>query len=190
VGSARSQGVELVLNADLNQWIEGLKFNLTGNYIDARYTDYVNATCTYGVSPPLGTCVNGWLNPPANTIPFNGKGLQFGGVPAWAGTMELNYTRVVMDGLKLDLNVSADMQGKSWIDAGVYNPNTGIQPANTKINFRVGLGGEDDEWNVAVIGRNVFNVLTTSAGVYSFPPFAVWAIDETQSYQVQASVKF
>jgi iron complex outermembrane receptor protein len=193
---AESKGVELVMNANLDQWIDGLSFGLTGNYIDNHYTDSPGASCTFASTLPAnGGCgLNPLLAGTFTTGPnagqlFNAKGLRFGALPAWQGTMQLNYVHPIMDGLKVELNLTADMQSSYWDDAGVMDPRYGIQNGNTKLHFRVALGDENDRWSVALIGRNVTDVLTTSAGVYAIAPARIYAIDEGRSISIQGTVK-
>jgi iron complex outermembrane receptor protein len=162
---AESKGVELTLDADLGDWVDGLSVSFAGAYDYARYTDYPGATCTYAAT--LAGCASGYLDPPANTIPFNGKGTALSDLPDWSSTLTARYTHLLIDALKFGGTVSADMKSHMWTDYGVYNPNIGYQPGTTKINFRVTLGAPDDAWTVSLVGTNIFNVLTTE-GVYNF----------------------
>jgi iron complex outermembrane receptor protein len=165
---------------------------MTGAYTDNRFTDYPNAPCTFAVSPGVppagngGTCATGFITP---GVPFNGAGLSTNGGPQWTSSLNLNYTRDLNDWLKLSSSIGADSQSHTWIDGGPYNPFYGLQPSYTKVNLRVALGAPDDKWTIALIGNNIFDVMSTS-GTFTFPPSQVYVIDEGRRWTIQGSVKF
>ena len=190
-GEAESKGVELVMNAALDQWIEGLTFGLTGSYIDARYIDYAGATCTAASELAAnGRCINGFYTMgPQTGQPFNAAGLPLRYLPAWQGTASFNYTRSILDELKLEVNLSADMQSSYIMDTGAYDPLYGRQNGNTKLHFRLAVGDQNDAWSVAVIGRNVNDVLTTSPGAIPIVSRRIYGIDEGRSISIQGTIK-
>lgn len=179
-GAAQSQGVEFVGAADWGAF----RIDVSGAYNDAKYTDYPGAACTQ--AQINAGCVNG-------VTPVNGAGRSFAFVPKWSGHVQATYTTPITEGLELTLQGGAYLASEYFVDSGTYNPFWGLQEDFAKIDVRAELANIDNRWSVAVIGKNIFDEITSS-GVYPWtfntPALAVYTIDEPSSWAVQVQMNF
>ena len=65
-------------------------------------------------------------------------------------------------------NVSANYQSRSFFQPDMSPLNS--QPAFTKYDARLAVGREDGRWELALVGRNLTNKVTTSQG-FNTPVF-------------------
>ena len=179
-GAARSQGVEVVAAADFDR----LRFDFTGAYNDAKFTDYPGAACTQ--AQINAGCVNG-------VTPVNAKGRTFAFVPKWSGRAQATYEHPINDKLKASATAAVYFASTYFVDSGTFNPIIGLQNPQQKVDLRFELSDVDDRWSIALIGKNVGDEITSS-GVYAWPfatpPLNVYTIDEPSSWSIQGRVKF
>ncbi len=129
----------------------GFRLDLAGAYLDSTYDDFRNASCWFGQTAAQG-CVGGVQD-------LTGAPTQF--APEWSGNLALGWERQVGT-LTLRARVEADLTTRYFIPSD-NDPNV-VQGGFTKYHARVGVAGADDRWEVALIGRNLSDKLTTSWG--------------------------
>jgi iron complex outermembrane receptor protein len=142
-------------------------------FIDFEYTDFKNSQCYFGQVDNIGVAGDGVCD-------ATGKRREF--TPEIQGNIGVDYTIDFSGGMKLvstlDFVYSSDYLTTPSLDPKFE------QDAFTKINARIALSGNDDLWEVALIGKNltdesivtyanglpVASTLTsnTSSGYYAF----------------------
>lgn len=179
-GAARSTGVEVVAAADFDR----LRFDFTGAYNDAQFTDYPGAACTQAQIE--AGCVNG-------VTPVNAAGRRFAFVPEWSGRAQAAYEQPIGERLNATFTAAAYVSSEYFVDSGTFNPRIGIQDPYAKVDLRAELSDVDGRWSVALIGKNVTDEITSS-GVYPWPfatpPLNVYTIDEPSSWAIQGRISF
>lgn len=143
--AATSKGVEVETN-----WrpTGHLSFGGSVAYLDAKYDDYPGAACVYNAPPTCASATN------------NLAGYRLTRAPEWKGTAYVEVKHDLTDDLTLTARLSADYTGRSYYQADL-NP-LNAQPAYTKLNARIGVRSESQDWEVAVIGSNLTNEVVFS----------------------------
>lgn len=112
-------------------------------FIDFEYTDFKNAQCYFGQVDNIAPAGDGVCD-------ATGKRREF--TPEIQGNLGVDYT-VEFSSMKLvstlDLIYSSDYLTTPSLDPKFK------QDAYTKINARIALSGNDDMWEVALIGKNL-----------------------------------
>ena len=136
---AKTQGVE----ADM-RWALDEHFTLSAAvaYLDFEFTDF-----------PLGQCY-------FQQVPDNGGFCSYSGkrnalTPEWSGNLNGDFNHEIGGNLKLGINLNADFSS-SYIAAANLDPRT-KQDGYVKMGARLSLGHVDDNWTIALIGRNLTN---------------------------------
>lgn len=143
---AHVQGVELD-----GRWAATDRLTLTAAvaYTDFKFTDYPNGQCYFGQTPTTDFNGDGVLD----LCSYNGKSNQL--VSKFEGSATVDYSMPVFDGYLLD--ASADISFKSKYEASpVFDPN-GVQGAYQFVNLRLAFSPDNEKWQIAVLGKNIFN---------------------------------
>jgi iron complex outermembrane recepter protein len=138
-GTAEVKGAELEV-----RWQATRQLRLTGSvaYLDFEWTRY-SGQCYYDLA--------------VATVP-NRSNCDYAGLtnqlaPEWTGVVGATYSLPL--GNSLNLSFAADvMYSASYLTSLTLDPRT-EQDAYTKLNARVSLGGVNQQWEVALIGRNL-----------------------------------
>lgn len=156
-------------------------------YIDFEYTDFPNSQCYFG-QPIAERNLN---NP--TMCDATGKRREF--TPEYQGNVGIDYTINFNNGFKLvstlDVIYSAEYLTTPSLDPKFE------QPSYTKINARIAVSGNEDKWEVAVIGRNltdesvvtyanglpVATTVSSGSGYYAF-------YERPRSIAVQGTIRF
>ena len=142
--AARTQGVEL--NADWAATNE-LSFRGAVGYNDARYLSFPNASCYAGQTAAHG-CVNGQQS-------LRGQPLDL--APKVSANVGFSYERAIAPHWKI--GVTSELRYNSAFAGGIPDePNTTV-PAQTFVDASVRLSSDDDRYQVALIGRDLANVI-------------------------------
>jgi iron complex outermembrane receptor protein len=184
----RLRGVEFV-----QRWIpfEGLTFNLSGAYTEARYIDYKDSP-----SPTDWTFKGG-----PSTISLSNTRIT--GLPWWQINGGFNYEHSLGDSLAS----LADWKGQpltgfvytnaSWFNKAQYtNPFSLIQywqPAYVMLDAGVGVRTNDRRFSLTAWGKNLFNNLpwtTWSPGSASAPTTVGVSTQGPRTFGVTSSVTF
>jgi len=114
-------------------------------YIDFEYTDFKNSQCYFG--QPAAE-----RNPTNPTVcDATGKRREF--TPEIQGNAGIDYTLNFSNGMKLVSTLDA-IYSTEYLTTPSLDPKF-EQPSYTKINARLALSGNDDMWELALIGKNL-----------------------------------
>ncbi len=146
---ATSQGVESELQWLVNDY---LILGLNAAYNKAEYDKYLNTFCK--VIEEDGTlavpgCVNGQGD-------LSGEQLER--APEWSGAFTFDWTSPLTAGTLLKVNGAATYSDEYYIQANLSPLHT--QDAFTKYDMRVAVADAEDQWELALIGRNLSDELT------------------------------
>ncbi|MFZ1744011.1 MAG: TonB-dependent receptor [Pontixanthobacter sp.] len=134
---AKTQGVE----ADM-RWAVGDHFTLSGAiaYLDFEFTNF-----------PLGQCY-------FQQVPTSGSFCSYTGqrntlTPKWSGNLNGDFSHEVGGNMKFGFNLNADFSS-NYIASANLDPRT-RQSGYVKMGARLSLGHVDDNWTIALVGRNL-----------------------------------
>jgi outer membrane receptor protein involved in Fe transport len=153
---ARTKGVEVEFEY-APRAVPGLNVHGSANYNRARYTSFDSAPCYAGQTPTEGcNIVSG--SPRQN---LNGAPLSV--APEWTGSFGVGYDTAVGNGLKAGVNVDA-RYSDAYIASGFGNPDS-KQGSYGVLDASIRVGAEDDNWQLALIGKNLTNKFYVSGVV-------------------------
>ncbi|MFT3975774.1 MAG: TonB-dependent receptor [Sphingomonas bacterium] len=184
--SATSRGVEFSLS-----WRPVPAFDLTasGAYQDAKYDDYVGASCL--ATETLVQCdPNNTASIAANNI--KGTPLEF--ASKFMANVQAHYHQIITNDLKLDTTVG--VAGRSgYFATDNYDPHFGFQPGYAKLDVRIQIGAPNDRWHLALVGKNLTNKATFSYAIpWGVPvtsdPRAIRYVEEARNIALEAGIKF
>ncbi len=145
-GNLKTDGFEFNVNAHP---LDGLNFNVGVVYNDARYSGGVVFNCG-PTQTTTGTCPN---DPSAGFQVIDGKKAIF--VPKWKVVSNADYSFPVGNDLKVELRTQyswrTSIQGTLFQDPLTESPKRG------QLDASIGIGADDDQWQVTVFGRNLTN---------------------------------
>ncbi len=145
---ARTKGVEAEFEY-APRAVDGLNIHGSVNYTKAKYTNFPLAPCFAGQTPAQGcTTVAG-----VTRQNLNGKPLSV--APEWTGAFGVGYDAPVGDAMKFGINVDARYSG-SYLASGFGNPFS-VQKKYAVLDAGIRFGAEDDNWMIALIGKNLTN---------------------------------
>jgi iron complex outermembrane receptor protein len=153
---AQSRGLEASLT-----WLPINSLQITGSlaYLDAKFTNFKGAACL--ASQTVAQCNPSDTNPadPNSVANNNIAGYVLPYASKWTADVQLHHKLDLGDALRLDTTVDASLRSK-YIDSDDYDQYYGVQPTYVKLDARVQLGRPDGLWAVAIVGKNLTNVLT------------------------------
>jgi iron complex outermembrane receptor protein len=183
-GEAESNGLEVEAFWEV---ADGVRLTSSLAYIDAAFTDFTSGQCALGQTPngsQPGTCS------------YNGVTLPY--APEWNGSAALDW-RLPLDGFGVDWLGNLGVRYADDTRFSSTNDPRAVQPANTKLDLRLGIAGQDRDWEVALMIRNLtdeetFSFVTTNpvlngAGISS-PDGRVYIIDMPRTVMLQTSFDF
>ena len=144
---ARTKGVEVDFQFAPFA-VPGLDIHGSINYNKARYTSFPLAPCYAGQTPTEGCTLAG------NTRQ-NLTGAPLSVAPEWTGSLGLGYQTPISDALKLGINVDSKYSD-SYLASGFGNP-LSKQDSYVTIDAGIRVGAHDDNWQIALIGKNLTN---------------------------------
>jgi outer membrane receptor protein involved in Fe transport len=158
-GSARTYGVDFDFTYRPIT-VEGLTLRGALNWNHARFTRFVNAPCWGGQTIAEG------CNQAFNTVTERYQGQDLTGLPLprapeWQANLGVEYELPVSDDMRLAL--ASDGQYNSRYLANLGRRPDFYQQAFAKLNASIALKGREDRWEVALIGNNLTDKLTTGS---------------------------
>lgn len=157
-------------------------------YIDFEYTDFPTSQCYFGQADNIGAVGDGVCDATGQRREFT---------PKVQGNVGADYTIEFSNGLKL-VNTLDFIYSDEYLTTPSLDPRF-EQEAYTKINARIALSGNDDMWELALIGKNltdesivsyanglpVASTVTrgTGSGYYAF-------YERPRSVAIQGTLKF
>lgn len=177
---ATVQGLELD-----GRWMATESLMLSGGFawLDFEYDDFPTAQCYFGQAPGQTQC------------DASGETREF--TPELQGNLSANHTTTLSGGLTLSSTLDL-IYSDEYLSAPTLDPRM-VQDSYVKVNARLALSGQDDRWEVALIGKNltdeaivsysnglpVATVLTggTGSGYYAF-------YERPRSVALQGTLRF
>lgn len=165
-GDAKTYGIDF--DAMYRPNIEGLTLNGAVNWNKARYTLLNNIQCWSGQTIAEGC--NRTLDPRTGRFTAqDASGQPLIRAPEWQATFGFDYERPVGEGMKIVFSNSNQYSSKYTTFIAVNRPNNdNWQDANLKMDLSLALSDDEDEWEVALIGKNVTNEITSGSCAPSF----------------------
>ena len=169
---SRSSGVEF--SGSLRMGDLTLRSDLA--YLDANYVNYPSAPCT-----PLETATG------AN-CPRDLSGSRRAFAPEWSGSAGADYRISIDDKNSLRLGSTVSFTSAYYLQPIISK--LVEQAGYAKIDLRAAIGPDDRRWELALIGKNVTNKVTTSFGNYlpGAPSSTIAVADRPRSIAIQASI--
>ncbi|WP_285017317.1 TonB-dependent receptor [Novosphingobium sp. fls2-241-R2A-195] len=144
---ARTKGIEAEFEFAPNG-IAGLDIHGSINYDKATYTDFPLAPCYAGQTPAEGCNLSG-------NSRQNLTGAPLSVAPRWTGNLGIGYEVSVGSASKLGFNVDSKYSA-SYLASGFGNP-LSRQSKYVTLDAGIRFGAEDDNWQIALIGKNLTN---------------------------------
>lgn len=182
---ARSKGIEVELT-----WapVEGLTINGAASIMDAKWVSYPGAPCWQSpASENRGNCVD--RGTPGQFRDATGDPLPF--APDFSGNLNVAYERPVSGTLKVGGAVNV-AYSSSFTNSGDGDPVYMLQKRNAKIDVRLAVGHVDGKWEIAFLGKNLTDQLTSfnSNNQPLVPGNGFIQTDRPRSFAVQAKLAF
>jgi outer membrane receptor protein involved in Fe transport len=146
---ANTKGVELEFQFAPHA-APGLDLHGSINYNKAKYTSFDAGPCYAGQTPAEGCAFVSAIAARQDLT-----GTQLSVAPKWTGNLGIGYEMNVGSGMKLGMNADARYSG-SYLASGFGNP-LSRQDKYVTLDAGLRVGAEDDNWTLAVIGKNLTN---------------------------------
>ncbi|CAN7579826.1 TonB-dependent receptor [Phenylobacterium sp. LjRoot219] len=156
-GRARVYGLELDV-AYRPPAVEALNLRAAANWNHGRFERFDNAPCYLGQTIAAGC--NQALDPATGLFTAQDlSGTPLIRAPAWQASFGFDYERPIGHGLTLSLNSNSRYSSryKATLSFPYY------QPAYLKTDLGLAVRGPRDRWELALIGKNLGDKLTTGA---------------------------
>jgi outer membrane receptor protein involved in Fe transport len=133
---AAIQGLELD-----GRWMATNELMISGGlaWLDFEYDDFPTAQCYFGQAPGQTQC------------DASGETREF--TPEFQGNISANHTLALSRGLTLSSTLDL-IYSDEYLATPTLDPRM-VQGSYVKVNARVALSGQDDRWEVALIGKNL-----------------------------------
>jgi len=193
---AVSQGLEVDAAWMITDY---LTLNATLNRLDAKFKRFSGAQCYDNPPQSLadGCAPTGQVDSLGNMVfaqELAGTSLPY--AAKWSGSFRAYYRRPFNQRIinqELDFVFQFDLLYTSSFNTNNRGDPDQIQDAYSKVDLRIGLAHEDDNWEVAFVGRNLTDKFTThwiqdtplSAGQSNFA-----LLDRTRQLGVQVRINF
>lgn len=175
---ARSWGVEVQGQLLV---VEGFTVGVDVAYLNAKYEDFPGAQC-YANQATVGTgCTAGRQNLAGHVLPFS---------PEWSGALRLDYRHDFGNDIAGFGQLLINYRSKQEVGPD-GDPNRLID-AQTKFDLRLGLGAQDERWEVALVGKNLTDEMTPNFG-FNVPLVTgayVFQVDPPRTIAIQLTSRF
>lgn len=182
--AAKVQGFEAETRFAIGDHIQ-----LSGSlaYLDFKYTSWQRGQCPFGLAPNVQ---------PGNFCDYSG--LRANAAPKWSGNVAADFDYPVGNTLALGFNVNVDFSSRYQTGSNLLDSST-FQESYARLGARLSIGHIDDNWELALVGRNLNNkriilnssalpLATTLTGNTGVANSAIF--DRPRNIALQASVKF
>lgn len=156
---ARTKGVELEFEF-APRGVDGLNVHGALNYTRARYTRFPLAPCYAGQTPAEGCKL---ADPATGAARQNLNGRPLSVAPEWTGAFGVGYDTAVGSDYKFGINVDARFSS-SYLASG-FGAEHSKQDKYATLDAGIRFGAEDDNWQIALIGKNLTNTFYVSGVV-------------------------
>lgn len=165
-GGVKIKGLEF--DANYRTPIDGLSLRGAVSYNHARYTEYFGP-CWAGQSQSMGCSFLALGGGEARPIQGaeNGNlqdlaGNRLVNAPEWSGSIGASFDTPIGRQLKFGISADLNFASSSPTDATSY-PNA-VSPSRQLLDASLRIGDVDDQWELALIGRNLTNDFYWSNG--------------------------
>lgn len=168
-GAARTYGVDF--DASYRPYdLEGLELNASINWNNGRYTDLQGIPCWSGQTIALGC--NQILDPQTSLFTAQDmSGTPMIRAPKWQATFGFTYELPVASDYRLVLSNSNQFSSRFATYLALNRPDEdNFQGSYLKSDASLALRGPDDRWEIALIGKNITDKITSglcSAGNFA-----------------------
>ncbi|MBD2858794.1 TonB-dependent receptor [Spongiibacter sp. KMU-158] len=181
------------LEVDLN-WAatEKLRVGFAGSYLDNTYKDFPNAPCWATPASPASAVRGDCVNPGTTTAYRDASGDTNVFSPELAFNLNLNYTQPVGNSLMARFIFNANYSDEQYVSADL-DPIYGYQKSFTKYDARISLGDVNEKWEVALIGKNLGDELTSTGNANDQPLVngnGFKQTDRLRSFALQGTYRF
>ena len=144
-------------------------------FLDFEWTDYTGGPCFVGREDPEddGCDLTGDVNQQT---------------PRWTASISGNFSFPVADDKMLSLTTDVNYKDEHFT-SGDLDPR-GLQEAVTKYNARLSFGAADDQWGVALVGKNLTDELTSGIGAATGLDVGGFRANSEQRRTVYLEAKF
>jgi len=156
-GQARNTGLELSVRY-LPLVVDGLMLRANVDYDHARFGRFLNAPCWGGQTIAAG-CNQGFDSYTGLYTTQNLTGQPLVRAPDWTMNFGFDYERPVGNNMSLTFGSNTYYSSSYYTDLAERSDM--VQGAFFKTNASISLGGQDDVWQVSLVGVNLADVLTT-----------------------------
>ena len=125
------------------RWQISEKFGMFGSVaiLDFEFTDFKNGQCFFGEPDPDG---DGLCDRSGQTNQY---------VADYSGSIGFDFYAPI--GTALEFRAALDITFTDEYFTSQNNDPVTVQDAYAKVNLRLALAGQDDKWEVAILGRNL-----------------------------------
>ncbi|MEM8917489.1 MAG: TonB-dependent receptor [Pseudomonadota bacterium] len=180
-GAARSQGIEV---DGVWRATDFLSFNTSLTFLDSTFTDFDRAACNSVqqaafLANPMGAvqCI----------ATIDGQSTPF--APDFSGSVGYNLDYPLTD--SLDLVSSGRVNFTTSFETFQNADPSEIQDGYAKIDARIGIAGNDKQWEIALFGKNLTNEVTFRfAGELPGPAGRFALVDRRRELGIQGRIRF
>ena len=185
--SATSKGIEGSLSIFP---IPNFDITASGAYQDIAYDDYPGAACL-AAQVADGSCVP---TDPTSIANNNLAGYRPANTSKFTGSVTAHARFDMSEDLKLDITGVAAGRSKFY-NSDDQDPVFGLQKGYVKLDLRIQLADRDENWHLALVGKNLTNELTTGSAFRLPAPItgaerAILYLEPTRNISVEAGFKF
>ena len=159
--NAITKGVELDFEY-APRAVRGLNLHGSVNYNKAYYTSFPDAPCYAGETPNEG-CTETYNTATAAFTRQNLNGVTLGMAPHLTGALGATYEREVSGTMKAGFNVDA-RYSSSYLVSG-FGEDFSRNPHYAVLDMGVHVGAQNDNWQFAIIGKNLTDKQYITGGV-------------------------
>lgn len=153
--SAISQGLEVEASWEP---IERLRLDVALGYNDAKYAEYQGVPCFVGQTVAQGCLAGPTPSPRDDVQDLAGKPIA--NAPEWSGSAGARYVWILPRDYRLTTFAQAVYRDE-YFTLTALDPRS-VQEAYVKINARIALADPSRNWEIALIGRNLTDKITSS----------------------------
>lgn len=161
--------------------IPNFDISASAAYSDIKYDDYPGAAC---LASQVG-CTPATNNLAGYPVAYSSK---------YTGSVTAHARFDLSSDLKFDITGVASARSK-YFNSDNQSPIFGVQRGYAKLDLRVQLADQDDNWHVALVGKNLTNEKTIGSA-FNLPspitptPRAILYLEPTRNISVEAGIKF
>ncbi len=164
---AVAQGIEVDGRWALTEW---LTVGGSAAVLDTEFDSFDAAPCNLVNATPSGVCDLGGEN-----LPFAAD---------WSGSLFADVDAAISDTLRFQAGVTLSHSDEYFTD-GTLDPNA-VQDSWTRVNARIGIASADDQWSIALVGKNLTEEEVNSTSQPLLGAYFLGYLDPPRTIALQA----